>query len=84
MYKKPQGEEYIERVIDASLPMPTGSAVTASLSSASRMDWKPAMVKFDRPARVSYESVTKSMTADPIKNNVLSARLELFEAAGHA
>jgi non-heme chloroperoxidase len=84
MYKKPQSEEYIQRVIQASMKMPTDSAIAASLSSASRPDWKLAMAKLDRPVLVAYEPPTKSMTGDPIKNNVPTAQLEVFEDAGHA
>jgi non-heme chloroperoxidase len=84
MYKKPQSEDYIQHVIEASLKMPTDSAIAASLSSASRPDWKLAMAKLDRPVLVAYEPPTKTMAADPIKNNVPSARIEVFEDAGHA
>jgi non-heme chloroperoxidase len=38
MYRKPQPEEYIERVKQASMQMPSDSAVAASVSSVSRAD----------------------------------------------
>jgi len=50
MYKKPQPEEYIQRVVAASLKMPSDSAVAASVSFISRADWRPALAK-NRPAR---------------------------------
>jgi microsomal epoxide hydrolase len=84
MYKKPQSEEYIARVIAASLQMPTDSAVAASLSAVSRTDWKPAMEKLDRPVLVMCESSIQAMTADPIKKNVPTARVEAFADTGHA
>ena len=84
MYKKPQSEEYIAQVIAASLQMPTDSAIAASLSSASRPDWRPAMAKLDRPVLVMCESAIQSMTADPIKKNVPTAQVEAFADAGHA
>jgi non-heme chloroperoxidase len=84
MYKKPQSEEYIARVIAASLLMPTDSAVAASLSSISRADWRPAMAKLDRPVLVMCETAIQAMTADPIKKNVPTAQVEPFVDAGHA
>lgn len=84
MYKKPQSEEYIARVIAASLLMPTDSAIAASVSSVSRADWRPAMAKLDRPVLVMCESAIQAMTADPIKKNVPTARVEAFADAGHA
>jgi microsomal epoxide hydrolase len=84
IYKKPQSEEYIAQVIAASLQMPTDSAIAASLSSASRPDWRPAMAKLDRPVLVMCESAIQSMTADPIKKNVPTAQVEAFADAGHA
>lgn len=84
MYKKPQSEEYIARVMAASLLMPTDSAIAASLSSVSRADWRPAKVKLDRPVLVMCESAIQAMTADPIKKNVPSAQVEAFANAGHA
>jgi non-heme chloroperoxidase len=84
MYKKPQSEEYIARVIAASLLMPTDSAIAASLSSVSRADWGPAMAKLDRPVLVMCESAIQAMTADPIKKNVPTAQVEAFADAGHA
>jgi non-heme chloroperoxidase len=84
MYKKPQSEEYIARVIAASLQMPTDSAVVASLSAVSRTDWKPAIAKLDRPVLVMCESSIQAMTADPIKKNVPTAQVEVFADAGHA
>ena len=84
MYKKPQSEEYIARVMAASLLMPTDSAIAASLSSVSRTDWRPAMAKLDRPVLVMCESSIRAMTADPIKKNVPAAQVEAFADAGHA
>jgi len=84
MYRKRQPEEYIQRLVDASLRMPTDSAITASVSSISRADWRPAIAKLDRPVLITCETMLKSMAADLIKSMVPSARVELFEDAGHA
>jgi len=84
MYKKPQPEEYIQRVVAASLKMPSDSAVAASVSSLSRADWRPALAKVDRPVLVMCQAQSKSMAADPIVSAIPTARVELFEDAGHA
>ncbi len=84
MYKKPQPEEYIQRVVAASLKMPSDSAVAASVSSISRADWRPALAKVDRPVLVMCQAKLQGMAADPIVSAIPAARAELFEDAGHA
>ena len=84
MYRKPQPEDYIQRVLAASLQMPADSAITASVSSVGRADWRPAIAKLDRPVLIACETGLKSMAADPVKSLVPSARVELFDDAGHA
>lgn len=84
MYKKAQPEEYIERVVAASLKMPTDSAVAASVGSISRADWRPAIAKLDRPVLVVCQTAMKTAAADLIVSLVPSTRVELFDDAGHA
>jgi non-heme chloroperoxidase len=84
MYKKPQSEEYIQRVMAASLKMPGDSAIAASAGSISRSGWRPAIAKVDRPVLVMCEAPLKGMAADPIVSVLPSTRVELFEDAGHA
>jgi len=84
MYKKPQPEQYIQRVVAASLKMPSDSAVAASVSSISRANWRPALAKVDRPVLVMCQAQLKSMAADPVVSAIPSARVELLEDAGHA
>jgi microsomal epoxide hydrolase len=84
MYKKPQAEDYIQRVVAASLQMPADSAIAASVSSISRADWRPAISKLDRPVLITCQAAMKSVAADLIQSLVPSARVELFQDAGHA
>jgi len=84
MYRKPQPEDYLQRLVAASLAMPTDSAITASVSSIGRADWRPAIAKLDRPVLITCEAALKSMAADLVKSMVPSARVELFDDAGHA
>ncbi|HXM95176.1 MAG TPA: alpha/beta hydrolase [Candidatus Dormibacteraeota bacterium] len=84
MYKKPQPDEYVARVIAASLKMPADSAVAASVSSISRADWRPAIAKLDRPVMIMCQTAMKSFAADSIVSALPSTRVEVFEDAGHA
>jgi len=84
MYKKAQPEEYIQRVVAASLKMPSDSAIAASVSSIARADWRPALAKVDRPVLVMCQAQLKGMAAHPIVAAIPAAHVELFEDAGHA
>ena len=84
MYRKPQPEEYIQRLVKVSLEMPADSAVAASVSSVGRADYGPAIKKVDRPVMVVCEAQLKAIAADPVQGLVPSTRVELFENAGHA
>ncbi len=84
MYKKPQSEEYLKRLVDASLQTPADSAIAISVTSIGRASWRPAVAKLDRPVLIMCETGLKSMAADFVKSMVPSARIELFGDAGHA
>jgi non-heme chloroperoxidase len=84
MYKKPVPEDYVQRLVKASFQMPADTAIAASVGSIARADWRPAISKLDRPVLITCQAATQSMAADLIKSMVPSARLELFEHAGHA
>ncbi len=84
MYKKPQPEEYMQRVVAASLQVPTDTAIASSVNSVARADWTSAIRKLDRPVLITCETALKPMAADPVKALVPSTRVELFDAAGHA
>lgn len=51
MYKKPQSEEYLKRVTQASLRTPTNSAV-ALFVGAFTSDYRPALAKIDKPTLI--------------------------------
>jgi len=84
MYKKPQPEDYIGRVIEASLKMPADSAIAASVGAISRADWRPAIARMDRPILITCQAAMKSFAADLIVSAMPATRVELFEDAGHA
>lgn len=84
MYKKPQPEGYLERVVAASLRTPADSAIAMNVGFVSRADWRPAMAKLDRPVLIISVGGLGSKAAQLIKSAVPSARMEAFEDAGHA
>jgi len=84
MYKKPQPEEYLERIVAASLRTPADSAIAANVGWVARDDWRPAISKLDRPVLITCQASLKPMAADLVKSLVPSTRVELFDDAGHA
>jgi non-heme chloroperoxidase len=63
---------------------PTDTAVAVSVNTITRADWRPAIARLDRPVLIACETATKGPAADLIKSLVPSARVELFDNAGHA
>ncbi len=84
MYKKPQPEDYLARVMAASMKMPTDTAIAVSVSTITRADWRPAIARLDRPVLITCETAVKGLAADLIKSMVPTTRVELFDDAGHA
>jgi len=84
MYKKPQKEEYIERVKAAALETPTPAAMTLLLGMMTT-DNRPVLPKIDRPTLIA---IVPGMPWDSVyvemQKAIPGARLERFEGAGHA
>lgn len=83
MYKKPQSEDYLARVTEASLRTPTNSAVTLIFSMGAMQDWTPLIKKISRPVVYVYTS-EEQKSADLMKSAIPATRLELFSTSGHA
>ena len=83
MYKKPQTEEYLQRVIKASLVTPTNSAVALSLG-AMGSDYWGVLPKINRPALIVATQSPFIAAYQRIQREVPGARMEVFEDAGHA
>jgi non-heme chloroperoxidase len=82
-FHKPQPEEYIERVIQASLGVPTSAAVTL-LVGRDAADYRPVLSRIDKPTLVC---AAKSAFIDRVvdmQEQIQGSRLEVFEGAGHA
>lgn len=87
MYRRPQSEEYLKRVVAASLAMPTDSAAAAFLGFLAS-DYRPALAKIDKPALVlaAGDDATNPWMKvyRDVAQRIPGAKLEMFPGCGHA
>ena len=83
MYKRPQPEEYLQRIMAASLRTPTNTAVTLGASFAAVGDWRKILSKVDRPLLFVVTEPQRNQ-AEGVSADLPAARVEVFERAGHA
>ncbi len=84
MYKKPQSDEYLRKITAASMRVPTNSAVLLLLNAyVSGSDLRPAIAKLDKPV-LYVSSPAEKTQAEMLRQRLPSARIEMFEDAGHA
>jgi non-heme chloroperoxidase len=84
LYKKPQSEDYIKRMIGATLRMPTNSAV-ALIMGGIAADNRPALSKIDKPTLIVVALTRAWMPFyEDMQKRIAGSRMEVFEDAGHA
>jgi non-heme chloroperoxidase len=89
MYKKPQPEDYLKRVIDASAQVPADTAVLLIYNMIAVKDFSAGLarlseMKTNRPVLFTYQPETQQ-TADFLKSKLGDKiRLERFDGDGHA
>jgi microsomal epoxide hydrolase len=84
MYKKPQSEEYLKRVVDASVQVPTDTAALLIYDMIAVKDFSAGFAKVGVPLMFAYQPGSQQ-TADLLKAKLgEKVRLERFEGAGHA
>jgi pimeloyl-ACP methyl ester carboxylesterase len=84
MFKKPQPEEYIQRVRQATLKVPTDTAVALIYNMISVTDFSKAFARINRPTLFAYQP-TSQPNADFLKAKLGDkVRLERFDQDGHA
>jgi non-heme chloroperoxidase len=84
MFKKPQPEDYIQRVEHATLEVPTDTVVALIYNMVSVTDFSKAFARITRPTLFAYEPALQP-NADFLKANLGDrVRLERFDEAGHA
>jgi non-heme chloroperoxidase len=82
-FKKPQAEEYLKRVIQASLRVPTNTAV-ALLVGYFVSDYRSVLPKIDKPGVVCVAKSEYMSTILEMQKQMHGSQLEVFEGAGHA
>ena len=84
MYKKPQSDDYLNRVIDASAQVPADTAVVLIYNMIAVKDFSPGLARMNRPVLFTYQPETQQ-TADFLKAKLGDKlRLERFDGDGHA
>lgn len=84
MYNKPQPEDYLKRVINASMQVPADTAVVLIYNMLGINDWSTGFAKMDRPLMFIYQP-DNQQSADFLKSKLGDKlRLERFEGDGHA
>lgn len=84
MYRKSHPDEYLQRVKQATLKVPTSTAVTLIHNMVAVDDFSGAFARVERPVLFVYEPALQP-SADYLKASLGDRlRLERFDDAGHA
>jgi len=84
MYKKPQPEDYIKRVIDASTQTPPDTAAVLIYNMIAAKNISAGLAKVNRPVLFAYQPETQQ-TADFLKSQLGDkVQLARFDGVGHA
>jgi non-heme chloroperoxidase len=84
MYKKPQTEPYIQKVIAASMQTPTSAGAALFLGMVST-DNRVALAKIDKPALIcTAPGGPWDALYDDMQKRIPGSRLEKFDGSGHA
>jgi non-heme chloroperoxidase len=84
MYKKPQPEDYIKKLGDASMQVPTDTAVVLIYNIMAMKDMAAGLTRMKPPVLFIYQPNSQG-TADFLKTTLGDkVKFEKFEDAGHA
>jgi non-heme chloroperoxidase len=83
MFRKPQSEEYLQKLIKASMATPTDAAIAMGVGGFNT-DNRPALVKIDRPTLIVGATKHLLPQFQDMQKSIPHARLEFFDDAGHA
>jgi microsomal epoxide hydrolase len=83
MYRKPQDEAYVKRIIEQSLRMPTSAAVALFVGTMTS-DYRPVLAKLDRPTLLAVAPGPFTARYQEMARAIPGVRIEVFEDAGHA
>ena len=82
-FHKPQPEDYLQKLIQASLRVPTNTAV-ALLVGYFVSDYRPVLPKIDKPTVICVEKSSYMSTIVDMQSKIKGSKLEVFEGDGHA
>jgi non-heme chloroperoxidase len=82
MYHKPQSEEYLKSVIEASLKTPTSAGIALISELALKYDERPVLPKLNIPV-LAVMTTNNRAAAQLIASTVPGGQGEVFEDAGH-
>ena len=83
MFRKPQSEEYLQKLIKASMATPTDAAIAMGVGGFNT-DNRPALLKIDRPTLIVGATKHLLPQFQDMQKSIPHARLEFFDDAGHA
>ena len=83
LFKKPQPEDFVLKLIAASERVPTESAI-ADLEAMYRADYNTVLPRIDKPVVVCAASGPTAARITAMQQKIPHAQLELFEGDGHA
>jgi non-heme chloroperoxidase len=82
-FKKPQSEDYIQKVIQASLRVPTNTAVSL-LVGYFVSDYRGMLSKIDKPTVICAAKSPYMSTIADMQAKIPGSQLEVFDGDGHA
>ncbi len=82
MYKKPQSEEYLKRVVDESLQTPTDTAVALFVGTLA-WDGSKALARIDKPTLLAVTENAFMATYEKMHAAIAGSRMVVFQS-GHA
>jgi non-heme chloroperoxidase len=82
MYHKPQSEEYLKSVVEASLKTPTSTGIALISELALKYDERPVLPKLNIPV-LAVMTKNNRAAAELIASTVPGGQGEVFEDAGH-
>jgi len=83
IFRKPHPEEYLDKLIKASMATPTDAAIAMGLSGFDT-DNRSALVKIDKPTLIVGATKRLLPEFQDMQKRIPHAKLEFFNDAGHA
>src|SRR4029077_2486359 len=84
MFKKPQSDAYLQRLVDASIQVPADTAAVLIYNMIAVPDFSPGLAKITRPVLFAYQPESQ-MSAEFLRLKLGDKlKLERFDGDGHA